>query len=239
MALMAQSLSHHCFCSCQPLSVNTKKPKNLLHSLSPLKPCFSISTKTHYKKSTASIVTPSSQHNHQLTLSQNITKLCESGNLNDALLLLQQNNEFHTEKSEQAIAISTLVQSCGKRKDVEMGRKVHSFVSELSQFNNDFVMHTRIITMFSMCGSPVDSRTVFDNLQKKNLFQWNALISGYTRNEHGVDAILVFCEMLMLLEFEPDNFTMPCVIKACGGLSSVELGQGIHGLVIKMGWDWI
>ncbi|KAI3983026.1 hypothetical protein MKX01_016306 [Papaver californicum] len=43
--------------------------------------------------------------------------------------------------------------------------------------------------------------------------------------------------MLMVLEFEPDNFTMPCVIKACGGLSSVKLGQGIHGLVIKMGLD--
>ncbi|KAI3972556.1 hypothetical protein MKX01_019214, partial [Papaver californicum] len=43
--------------------------------------------------------------------------------------------------------------------------------------------------------------------------------------------------MLIVLEFEPDNFTMPCVIIACRGLSSVELGQGIHGLVIKMGLD--
>ncbi|KAI3927219.1 hypothetical protein MKW92_001974 [Papaver armeniacum] len=234
MALMAQTLSHHCFHNYQQLYVNTKKPKNLL-ALS--KPCFSVSTKTHYKNSTASAVTPSSQHNHQLTLSQNITKLCEFGDLDEALLLLQQNNEIHTEKYEKAIAVNTLLQSCGKRKDIEMGRKVHSYVSELSQFDNDFVMYTRVITMYSMCGSPVDSRIVFDNLPEKNLFQWNALISGYTRNEHWVDTILVFSEMLTVSEFKPDNFTMPCVIKACGGLSSVELGQGIHGLVIKMGLD--
>ncbi|RZC58417.1 hypothetical protein C5167_005727 [Papaver somniferum] len=132
MALMAQTLSHQCFHNYQQLYVNTKKPKNLLHSLSLPKPCFSISTKTRYKSSTASAVTPSSQHNPQLTLSQNITKLCEFGDLDEALLLLQQNNEIHTEKYEQAIAVNTLLQSCGKRKDIEMGRKVHSFVSELS-----------------------------------------------------------------------------------------------------------
>ncbi|RXH75694.1 hypothetical protein DVH24_039393 [Malus domestica] len=32
--------------------------------------------------------------------------------------------------------------------------------------------------MYAMCGSPLDSRSVFDGLKRKNLFQWNALVSG-------------------------------------------------------------
>ncbi|PRQ45544.1 hypothetical protein RchiOBHm_Chr3g0492551 [Rosa chinensis] len=28
---------------------------------------------------------------------------------------------------------------------------------------------------------------------------------------------------------------MPCVIKACGGLLDVGLGQGVHGMVVKIG----
>ncbi|KAM2253203.1 hypothetical protein ACFX1S_007627 [Malus domestica] len=30
--------------------------------------------------------------------------------------------------------------------------------------------------MYAMCGSPLDSRSIFDGLKRKNLFQWNALM---------------------------------------------------------------
>ena len=36
-------------------------------------------------------------------------------------------------------------------------------------------------------------------------------------------------------DFKPDNFTFPCVIKACGGNLDNGLGEVIHGMVIKMG----
>ena len=131
--------------------------------------------------------------------------------------------------------MGVLLQACGHQKDVNIGREVHKIVQKSTQFRDDFVLNTRIITMYSMCGSPSESRSVFDQLKRKNLFQWNALISGYTRNELWFEAMSMFCELLVMMEFKPDNFTLPCVIKACGGILDVGLGQAVHGMAVKMG----
>lgn len=139
--------------------------------------------------------------------------------------------------AQKAEAVNVLLQACGRQKDIEVGGKLNEIVRASTQFRNDFVINTRIITMYSMCGSPHDARYVFDHLQRKNLYQWNALISGYTRNELWFEAMSVFVELVEKGEYKPDNFTFPCVIKACGGRCDVGLGRAIHGMVIKMGLD--
>ena len=196
-----------------PISNTTK------HSLLPIftpKATLSLSTKTHNKKSNP--------------LLQEINKLCESRNLTEALNFLQRTNALNN-----AEAMGVLLQACGRQKDIETGRKVHELVSKSTQFSNDFVLNTRLVTMYSMCGSPLDSRLVFDGLQRKNLFLWNALVSGYVRNGLYDEAISLFMELISVTEFKPDNFTLPCVIKACAGLLDVGLGKVIHGMAMKMG----
>lgn len=126
-----------------------------------------------------------------------------------------------------------LIQSCGQLKNIEIGRKVHVFIS--THFSDDLVLNTRLITMYSMCGSPLDSRNVFDQLKVKNLFVWNAIISAYTKNELYEDAILMFLELVAGAGLKPDNFTLPCVIKSCALLQKISLGETIHGLAVKLG----
>ncbi|KAK0596765.1 hypothetical protein LWI29_018787 [Acer saccharum] len=38
--------------------------------------------------------------------------------------------------------------------------------------------------------------------------------------------------------FEPDNYTYPCVLKACSGLNSLWVGLQIHSTVVKVGFDF-
>ncbi|XP_050376289.1 pentatricopeptide repeat-containing protein At1g18485 [Argentina anserina] len=162
-----------------------------------------------------------------------LNRLCNSGNLPAALALLQ-TTPFPTSQHLKD-AIGALLQACGRHNDIQTGRKLHRLVSQSTQFKHDTVLNTRIITMYSLCSSPSDSRLVFDNLPTNNLFQWNALLSGYSRNELYAEAIATFIKLISAAEFRPDNFTMPCVIKACGGVSDVGLLQGVHGMVVKMG----
>ncbi|KAL2935460.1 hypothetical protein RDABS01_018578 [Bienertia sinuspersici] len=89
--------------------------------------------------------------------------------------------------------------------------------------------------MYSMCGSPFNSRLVFDELKVKNLFVWNAVISCYTKNELYNDSILMFCELLSRTELRPDNFTFPCVIKSCALGFKIDIGKTVHGLAVKLG----
>lgn len=134
-----------------------------------------------------------------------------------------------------AKAMGVFLQECGRLKEVEIGRKAHALISKSKKFRNDFVLNTKIITMYSSCGFPSNSRLVFDELGMKNLYLWNAMLSGYVRNELYFEAISLFCEFVLGTEYKPDNFTLPCVFKACGGLLEVDLGQVLHGVATKLG----
>ncbi|KAK2977417.1 hypothetical protein RJ640_004200 [Escallonia rubra] len=164
-----------------------------------------------------------------LSFPQQINTFCQSKNLSKALSLLLQ------QQPNNAEAMGILLEACGHQKDIETGRKVHNLVWASTQLKNDYILNTRIITMYSMCGYPSDSRSVFDQLETKNLYQWNALISGYTKNELWHDAMSIFCELILVTEVKPDNFTFPCLIKACGGLRDAGLGRGVQGMVVKSG----
>ncbi|OMO49445.1 Pectinesterase, catalytic [Corchorus capsularis] len=175
---------------------------------------------------------------YQLPVLQQITSLCQlKQDLPLAFTLLQQNNGLHEslDSLQQKEAMGLLLQACGRHRDIETGRKVHQMVASSTLFHNDVVLNTRVITMYSMCGSPVDSRLVFDDLEGKNLFQWNAMVSGYSRNQLHEEALRTFIDLVTKTEFKPDNFTLPCVIKACGGILDVGLGQGVHGMTVKLG----
>lgn len=147
--------------------------------------------------------------------------------------LQEGSNNIVFSSSHRAEAMGILLQACGKLKDIETGRKVHEMILSSTQFSKDLVLNTRLITMYSMCGSPLDSHFVFGGLEK-NLFGWNAMISGYVRNELHDDAIAMFIELISMTEFKPDNFTFPCVIKACAGIRDGVLGKVVHGMVVKL-----
>ncbi|KAK4362331.1 hypothetical protein RND71_017572 [Anisodus tanguticus] len=217
----------------QTVSFSPKTKKDTLAITSVPKWVGSICTATHDKDS---LTTKPTLKNTPLTLSEKITQLCDSKkSLLEVLRIFQEyiNNGFYHsfEKSE---ALGVLLHACGKHKDIETGRKTHEMVSSLTQFKDDVVLGTRLITMYSMCGYPSNSRSVFDQLKSKNLYQWNALMGGYTKNELWFDVICLFIEMMGSTHDRPDNFTFPCVIKACGGID-VGLGEVLHGMVLKMG----
>ncbi|KAL5751455.1 hypothetical protein ACOSP7_026058 [Xanthoceras sorbifolium] len=226
--LLRHHLDHH---HQPPIIIHRNTPdtntRHFLRSLFCAKSSLSLSTKIHQRKA------PSLTNNstHQLHFLSDITSLCESKDLTKAYLLLHENP--HNAQIKEAIGV--LLQACGQQKNIEIGKKVHEMVLASTQYSNDFVLNTRLITMYSMCGSPLDSRRVFDKLSEKNLFQWNAIISGYTRNELYSDALNIFVELITLTGLKPDNFTLPCVIKACGGIGEVGLGYVVHGMAAKMG----
>ncbi|OWM65187.1 hypothetical protein CDL15_Pgr008774 [Punica granatum] len=169
------------------------------------------------------------------SLLQEITRLCDSKKLSEAFTLLQEHSKDESfNPLDHASAVGCLLQACGHERDIEIGRKVHSLITMSGQHDDDGVVSNCLITMYSMCRSPLESRLVFDNLRERNLFQWNAMVSGYTRNELYDDALELFIEFVSVTEFKPDSFTLPCVVKACTGLLDAEWGRGIHGMAVKM-----
>ncbi|XP_072959213.1 pentatricopeptide repeat-containing protein At1g18485 [Typha angustifolia] len=168
------------------------------------------------------------------SLFQEINNLCSEGSLNDALLLLRHNIE-HLDYNSTVDVVGLLLQASGTNGDLEVGRKLHDIISSSEELLGNVVLTTRLLTMYSMCGCVSASRRVFDELGEKNLYQWNAMISGYARNEMWEEAVDVFCRLMSTTKLRPDNFTLPCVFKSCAGISDVGFGKLVHGNAVKLG----
>ncbi|PPR91397.1 hypothetical protein GOBAR_AA29285 [Gossypium barbadense] len=78
------------------------------------------------------------------------------------------------------------------------------------------------------------ARSVFDQIQHPSLVLWNIILKCYIQNQQSHEAIYLF--VLLLGHFPPDEFTFPCVIKACAKLTALKEGKQIHGLVLKLGF---
>ncbi|KAL1812863.1 hypothetical protein ACET3Z_022928 [Daucus carota] len=67
-------------------------------------------------------------------------------------------------------------------------------------------------------------KEVFDEFPDPYVFLWNAVIRGYSMQNMFNEAIKMY---LRMHEFgvRPDGFTIPHVLKACGGLQSAGIGR--------------
>ncbi|KAI9185935.1 hypothetical protein LWI28_012150 [Acer negundo] len=72
---------------------------------------------------------------------------------------------------------------------------------------------------------------VFDEITDKNVVFINVMINRFFS-----DDLLVF-KTVSSCDFKPDNYTYPCLLKACSGLNSFWVGLQTHGVVVKVGLD--
>src|SRR5260221_7930 len=78
-----------------------------------------------------------------------------------------------------------------------------------------------LIKMYSKCGNMNDARSIFDNIQSKDIISWNAMISGYGQNGNGKESIELFKQMEKE-NVQPDSFTFVSLLNACSHSGLVD-----------------
>jgi pentatricopeptide repeat protein len=80
---------------------------------------------------------------------------------------------------------------------------------------------TTLVSMYTKCASAADARMVFDEMPSRNVFSWNTMITGFAISGFCSEALVVYNQMKQA-ETQPDNFTFPCVFKACAALGNLQ-----------------
>lgn len=101
---------------------------------------------------------------------------------------------------------------------------------------NGFII-TKFLNVSSDLGLIHYAQEVFDEFPDPYVFLWNAVIRGYSMQNMFNEAIKMY---LRMHEFgvRPDGFTIPHVLKACGGLQSAGIGRAVHGHIYRLGFEW-
>src|SRR5258706_14597262 len=82
-----------------------------------------------------------------------------------------------------------------------------------------------------------DARSIYDNIQSKDLYLWNSMISGYGQNGNGKESIDLFQQM-QKQGIQPDHITYTIALSACSDLLALSIGKEIHSQIIQSGIEW-
>ncbi|KAJ8618981.1 hypothetical protein MRB53_015167 [Persea americana] len=112
------------------------------------------------------------------------------------------------------------------------GKEVHSAVLRTGYGRNTVVL-TALVDMYAKTGHMETSRSVFDEISKRDLVSWNALLSGYSMNGQDKEAIEVFRQIRMM-GLKPNVSTFFSIILVCTR-RGLAIGKLIHGYAVKCG----
>lgn len=92
---------------------------------------------------------------------------------------------------------------------------------------------------YVQCNLMTEALDVFKKMPSRDVVAWTTLISGYARSEDGCErALELFRRMRGGFEVMPNEFTLDCVIRACGRLRNLIEGKAVHGILIKRGFEF-
>ncbi|XP_058074612.1 pentatricopeptide repeat-containing protein At3g22690-like [Magnolia sinica] len=131
--------------------------------------------------------------------------------------------------------IIALLKHCS---EIEELNQIHSQMIRTGLIQ-DTLLASQIIAFFTIPSAHFDvdyAQRIFDQVLHPNVFMWNSMIRGYTQNHAPKKALILYKQMLGRA-FSPDNYTFPIVTKVCSHLRVLELGEMLHGQILKCGFE--
>lgn len=131
---------------------------------------------------------------------------------------------------------ASLLETCFRLQSIDHGIRIHRLIP-ISLLRRNVGISSKLLRLYASYGNMDEAHNLFDQMSDRNLyaFPWNSLISGYSEVGLYDDAIALYFQMVEE-GVQPDIFTFPRVLKACGGIGSVQVGEEVHRHVIRSGF---
>ncbi|XP_010277136.1 PREDICTED: pentatricopeptide repeat-containing protein At4g14850 [Nelumbo nucifera] len=121
--------------------------------------------------------------------------------------------------------VSSVLSACAGLAGLELGRSVHAIAVKACVEGNVYV-GSALVDMYGKCGSIEDSELAFDEMPRRNLISWNAMVGGYAHQGHADMALSLLEEMTQGANgIVPNYVTLVCVLSACSRAGAVEEGM--------------
>eukprot|EP01018_Ginkgo_biloba_P009907 Gb_21316 [translate_table: standard] len=160
----------------------------------------------------------SNGENSSRHISGDLTNLCKQGRLKEALNILQTMDQRGV-RADSNIYVSLLT-ACINKKALAEGKLVHTHIRDTG-FQPDISVSTKLVSMYAKCGNLVDARRVLDQMPKRNVVSWTAMIAAYAKHGRGDEALKLYHEMQRTGN-QPDQYTFASVLPACSNLATLK-----------------
>lgn len=138
-----------------------------------------------------------------------------------------------TVKPDGHVFVAAL-QACAAAGDLDSGKQVHSDVLN-SGVPPDLFVCSCLVDMYAKCGSLEDARSVFNQLDTRDVVIWNSMLSGYVKQGRGHEALALYEQMDVEGVVPPNPVTFACLLKACAEIGALRQGEQLHAQIAERG----
>ncbi|OIT28165.1 PREDICTED: pentatricopeptide repeat-containing protein At4g13650 [Nicotiana attenuata] len=149
-----------------------------------------------------------------------VSGFAQSGFCEEALEVFSRLNGDGVEAN--MFTYGSAVSAAANTTNIKQGKQIHARIIKTG-YNAEIEASNVLITLYAKCGSLVDARKEFLEMQNKNDVSWNAMITGYSQHGCGNEAIELFEEMRHL-GVKPNHVTYLGVLSACSHVGLVDKG---------------
>ncbi|CAN6462037.1 unnamed protein product [Victoria cruziana] len=134
------------------------------------------------------------------------------------------------------ITLVNVLSACLRKEHLLMwGLAIHALVIFFG-FDLDEFVKNALITMYARCGGLEVSNTLFNESVTNDIVSWNAVIAANARHGYGEDALTLFRQMHRA-SLKLDCFSFSGGLAGSASLALVEVGQQIHDIIVKLGFE--
>ncbi|KFK28546.1 hypothetical protein AALP_AA7G010600 [Arabis alpina] len=134
--------------------------------------------------------------------------------------------------SPDVYSVTAVLNCCARNRLLDEGKRVHEWIKE-NDMGFDMFVSNALMDMYAKCGSMREAELVFSEMPVKDIYSWNTVIGGYSKNCYANEALSLFSLMLEEKRVDPDERTVACLLPACASLSAFDKGREIHGYIMR------
>eukprot|EP00268_Persea_americana_P018791 TRINITY_DN19595_c0_g1_i1.p1 TRINITY_DN19595_c0_g1~~TRINITY_DN19595_c0_g1_i1.p1 ORF type:complete len:643 (+),score=93.57 TRINITY_DN19595_c0_g1_i1:188-2116(+) len=131
--------------------------------------------------------------------------------------------------------LTTVLSACDSPDRLYVVKMIHS-IAFVSGFEEGITVGNALVTGYFKCGSSGFARQTFDEMPKRNVVSWTAVISGLVQSQFCEESMRLFVEMRHS-DVDANSLTYSSSLTACSGMQAIVEGRQIHALVLKSGVD--
>ncbi|KAJ7561645.1 hypothetical protein O6H91_03G036200 [Diphasiastrum complanatum] len=158
-----------------------------------------------------------------------IAGYAEQGLGKEALALYEQMKQEDIQPTNVTYVV--LLKACASIAALEQGKQFHSYIIK-SGFESDVIVGSALVDMYAKCGCIENASQVFNNIHKRDVVSWTAMIAGYAQEGLGKEALTLLKQM-QREGTKPNEVTYLNVLSACSHSGLVDEGCQVFNSMCK------
>ncbi|KAG9444508.1 hypothetical protein H6P81_015848 [Aristolochia fimbriata] len=142
---------------------------------------------------------------------------------------------LHQARRPDALTCSFALKACARMLGLFEGREIHGQYIRFG-FEADVLLQTTVIDVYAKCGVLEQAQQLFDEMTRRDVPTWNALITGLAQGNRPRDALSLFNRMRDS-GVVPNEISVIGALSACSQLGAASEGKFVHAYISEVRLD--